>query len=125
MNNRLIVLDLDGLKKRYGAFFKRNAPISSGKIPSGLESLRVYAELWGLTDDGAREELVEHAPAEALDDLVAMFTDKEIYKKITNWLGTPGAPDYLTDAYRAFGAMMEAYDSVKALRDWKDRNDGR
>ena len=123
MSSRFAPLDPGGLRKRYGDFFRQNAPITTGRIPAGLEPLRVYAELWGLTDDGEREDLVERAPTIALDDLVAIFTDPAVYKSVLNWLGAPGSPDYLTDAYRSFGAMMEAYDSVRSLRERKHGND--
>lgn len=99
------------MKRKYGTFYFNNNKLSlnSKNIPNELQHLIPFAEFWGISDDGFREELVEKAPQIALDDLVNIILANE--DGLDEWLAGDEA-DYETpsEEYIAFSAMRMASD---------------
>jgi len=102
------------LQRRYGSFFQRlTSPLDADGVPEVLRALLPYAELWGIGDDVARDELVRIAPSEARQDLLAILDDYD--DDFDAWLAGPEAdaasfsPEYL-----AFSNMRMAADYLSA-----------
>jgi hypothetical protein len=99
------------IKFAYGEFFKENRKeaLDPLKVPVALRPFIPYAELWGVTDDLEREQLVMGSPQAAKDDLVALVRDVD--DDLDRWLAGEEA-DSLTPSkeYIAFTAMRMAAD---------------
>ena len=93
----------------YGEFYERSARIQldDGAIPSDLAPLSPYAEFWGITDDLEREELVDTAPPQVLENL------KEVVSRFEpvweSWLIGPAKEQRSTE-WLAFAALVMAAD---------------
>jgi hypothetical protein len=103
------------LKTRYGAFFeKRVSDIDAKDVPEVLRPLIPYAELWGVSDDGNRDMLVEAAPLSAQNDLKALIDRWN--PQFDEWLAGPEASgSSWSTAYIAFSNMRMAYDYLSVL----------
>src|SRR5690554_888770 len=80
-------------------------------VPGSLHPLVPYAEIWGISDDWAREELVEKTPEPIKENLrwaIAQFDDE-----LDAWLAGPEASEaYPSDAYIAFSSLRMAVDFI-------------
>ena len=99
------------MRRRYGAFYDKSPRVrlDRHKVPERYWPLLHYAEFWGITDDGYREELVNQAPPAVAANLkqVVAALDAEL----NEWLAGPDAskPKLILE-YVAFVAMtMAAY----------------
>jgi hypothetical protein len=105
-----VPLDRDALKHRYGEFFeRRTAPLDAKKVPPAFRLLIPYAEIWGVSDDIFRDELVDGAPPIAKADLLAL--GGEFDAPLDSWLAGPES--YLrplSAEYLAFSNMRMAFD---------------
>jgi phage portal protein BeeE len=115
MKRKPEVLTEEGMKKMYGAFYKKRDTmiedpmlrIDPENVPEEFRPLIPYAKFWGITDDVYREDLIRAAPAAVkrnLRDVVASFN-------LDPWLGGPAAkgPKF-SDEYIAFSAMRMGAD---------------
>ena len=105
-----VPLSRDDLKRRYGNFFEpRTEPLDEKKVPPAFRSLIPYAEIWGMSDDIYRDELVDGAPPVAKADLLAL--GREFDAQLDSWLAGPEAdsPYNLSAEYLAFTHMRMAF----------------
>jgi len=112
-----VPLGRDELKKRYGGFFeRRTVPLDEKNVPPAFWPLIPYAEIWGVSDDGYRDELVEGAPPAAKADLLAL--GGEFAAQFDPWLAGPEAdsPYNLSAEYLAFTHMRMAFDYLSVLK---------
>jgi hypothetical protein len=105
-----VPLSRDDLRRRYGGFFElRTGPLDERKVPPAFLPLIPYAELWGVSDDGFRDELAASAPPVAKADLLAL--GEEFDAQLDPWLAGPES--YLrplSAEYLAFTHMRMAFD---------------
>ncbi len=105
------VLSAERMRELYGSFYDSGSKLQLDKarIPEQFWPLIQYAEFWGASDDWTREDLVESAPPEFLQNLkhvVAAFDNA-----MDEWLAGPEADDpHPSDEYIAFVAMGMAAD---------------
>ncbi len=105
---------------RYGRFYKRRRKFDASLLPSELQPLVPYAEVWGEADDHEREELVDSAPEAASRDLFALFQDKVLYRATVAWLARAAdTPLLQSEVFSAVASLLVAFDSIKALLDWE------
>ncbi len=101
------------LARLYEAFASRSAKLKMRPetVPIPLRPLIHYAEFWGASDDGTRQAMVDAAPEEVKENLVAVVS--EFDDEFDEWLAAPDA-DSLTPSpeYIAFSAMRMAADLV-------------
>jgi hypothetical protein len=105
-----VPLDRDALKRRYGNFFElRTKPLDEKKVPLAFRPLMPYAEVWGVSDDIYRDELVDGAPPVAKADLLAL--GREYDNQFDPWLAGPEAdsPYNLSEEYLAFTHLRMAF----------------
>lgn len=116
MAGTFVPLGRDDLQKRYGGFFEcRTVPLDEKKVPSAFRPLIPYAEIWGVSDDGYRGELVEGAPPTAKADLLALGSEYD--RQFDPWLAGPEADSRpLSAEYLAFSNMRMAFDYLSVLR---------
>lgn len=114
MNAPFVPLSSQELQIRYGDFFKRRVKhgLDPAKIPAKLRGLIPYAELWGVSDDTDRDNLVQSAPAVAKRDLAAAIDAFD--DDFDDWLAGPESqsPYSLSNEYLAFSNMRIARDSL-------------
>ncbi len=99
------------LRNRHG-LFAENRPVvhlDPKNVPEPLHAIIRYAELWGITDDLIREDVVRRAPKQAIDELRRVI---EAYDdQLDEWLAGPEASDPTpSKEYLAFSAMRMAAD---------------
>lgn len=83
----------------------------SSEVPSELQELVCYAELWGQADDWAREDALQRTPAVLKENLKWIINTYD--EQLDNWLGgTESRSPNPSDAYVAFSAMRMAADSL-------------
>jgi hypothetical protein len=83
--------------------------LEKANVPEGLYRYIPYAEVWGVTDDLEREELVNRAPEEARADVMRVVA--EIDEELDEWLAGPDAESAdPSQEYMAFSAMRMAVD---------------
>jgi hypothetical protein len=112
----------ESLREKHGAFFDEGQkmrldagcsllPLRPEKVPKELWPLLPYAEFWGISDDGYREELCEVAPSEIWKDFREAVSK---YKTaLLDW--SPEADAHPpTIEFVAFTAMLMAYDWPRA-----------
>jgi len=98
------------LLERYGAILERSVgKLDPRRVPRELHLLIPYAQVFGVSDDLVREQLVEDSPREILGQLqesVASLDDE-----LDDWLAGPEAENpEPTAEYIAFSAMRMAAD---------------
>lgn len=110
MTAKFMPLSPQDLDVRYGSF--RNPArktLDASKVPESLRPLIPYAELWGVTDDLQRENLVLAAPALAKEDLMKVVD--AFNAELDVWLAGPESDSLpFTAEYLAFSAMRMARD---------------
>ena len=105
------LLTAEQIRHKYGEFYESADRLSFERenIPAELWVLIPYAELWGVSDDLGREELVCKSPPGAIDDLcdaISQFEDE-----LDKWLGGEEADSKSPSVeYVAFSAMRMAAD---------------
>lgn len=99
------------LRDKYG-LVAENRPtvvLNSDSVPPALRHLIPYAELWGISDDLIRDDLVRRAPKAALDELRQVVRENE--DLLDDWLaGSEAAGPRYSPEYTAFSAMRMAAD---------------
>jgi hypothetical protein len=106
VSNTFVLLNREQLLARYGEFYAsaKKVKLDEANIPKPLRPLIPYAEIWGISDDGYREELAESAPAVAREDLIAIVD--EFNTEFDRWLTGPEADlSEQSEEYVAFSAM--------------------
>src|SRR5205085_1994708 len=99
------------MKEFYGDFYRKSPRVSLNReaIPYGCQPLAHYAEFWGVSDDRARQTLVDQAPPEVRKNL------KQVVRRFTGDLNEwrdardPEHPPSGLE-YEAFLAMIKAAD---------------
>ena len=95
------------LRRKYGLVENPHRTLNPENVPSDLRHLMGYAEVWGITDDLTREDLVSRTPKEALDDLARRIADVDT--SLDKWLvGDESYSDEPSKEYLAFSAMRMA-----------------
>ena len=85
--------------------------INPNNIPKLFHPLIPYAEKWGISDDGYRDEAIYEASHEELRELVRVVSEFDA-DGFDEWLGNPSKDNYTRD-WIAFIALIEAYDLAK------------
>ncbi len=89
----------------------QKVPFKNSEVPDSLHPLVPYAEIWGVSDDWAREELVQKTPElikENLQWVIVQFDDE-----LDAWLAGPEASKAdPSDAYIAFSSLRMAVDFI-------------
>lgn len=107
------VLTQEEMSIAYGEFFRasRKVCFDTTDVPKNLQPLISYAEFWGISDDWARQDLIQKASSDVkqnLKSVIGMFEDE-----LDAWLACPevagAAP---SDAYIAFSAMRMGADFI-------------
>ena len=104
--------DTESIKNVYGDFFSETSTVEfdSRDVPGNLHHLISYARFWGHSDDWAREQLIEKAPARIKISLKKLISDND--DALDDWLaGNEASNPDPTDAYIAFSAMRMAADT--------------
>lgn len=116
MASTFVPLGRYDLKRRYGNFFERRTePLDEQKVPRPFQPLIPYAEIWGVKDDGYRDELVEDAPSAAKADLLALGDEYD--NQFDPWLAGPESYSRNPSAeYLAFSNMRLAFHYLSAMR---------
>lgn len=106
---------LDELKSRYGEYFHSRAvaPLDAQNVPEPVRCLADFAAFWGITEDGAREMLVERAPIAAMEDLRTVHVQFD--DRLTEWLGAEAGKYPFNREYLAYSAMRRAADYAAIL----------
>jgi hypothetical protein len=114
MANPFVARDRAELASRYGAFYARRVTLDGGRVPAKLRALVPYAEVWGVSDDVDRDNLVESSPPEAREDLREL--NKTYWREFDDWLAGPeaDATPYSRE-YIAFSNLLIAADYLSAL----------
>ena len=83
--------------------------LDAERVPVSLRLLIPYAELWGMPDDCFREEMIEKASDEAIEELKAVV--RQFNDELDKWLaGEESYSPRPSDEYVAFSVMrMAAY----------------
>ena len=105
------VFSEDEICRRYGSFYNKAIllVLDKQKIPAALWPLIPYAAFWGVSNDLDRENLVEKAPREILDNLVGVV--RAFDDELDHWLAGAEAEIANPSAeYVAFSAMRMAAD---------------
>lgn len=111
MSDQAEVLTVEKMRQWYGSFYNSSPIVRLDRknVPAECWPLLPYAEFWGVADDWAREDLVEKAPPDVLQNLkqvVATFDSA-----LDEWLAGPEADNLNpTDEYVAFSALGMAAD---------------
>jgi len=106
-----IVKTFDDMRAAWGLPFDglALAKASQAEVPSNLWPLLPYAQIWGISDDWARESLVRRTPpalVENLKQVVTLYDDL-----LDDWLaGSEASSLTPSDSYVAFSAMRMAAD---------------
>jgi hypothetical protein len=83
--------------------------LDAERVPESLRLLIPYAELWGMPDDCYREEMIEKAPREAIEELKAVI--RQFNDELNKWLaGDESYSPKPSCEYVAFSAMRMAAD---------------
>ncbi len=103
--------EYESIRAKYPQFVDsvQRLSLDRANVPEALDAYIPYAELWGVSDDLEREELVNRAPEEAKADVARVIED--IDDDLDEWLAGPEAESAEpTQEYVAFSAMRMAVD---------------
>lgn len=105
------LLSVEEMRRRYG-LAAQNRPtihLNPENVPVRLRQLIPLAELWGVSDDLIRDDMVRAAPRAAVDELKRIIKVHDEF--LDDWLAGPEAqgPTYSVE-YTAFTAMRMAAD---------------
>lgn len=84
-------------------------------VPTPLHSLIPYAQVFGISDDGYRSDLLMRVPS-ALAENVESAVLEQHYDPLMEWLAGPASYAPPRDAYVAFSALLMAADELSVLR---------
>jgi hypothetical protein len=105
------LLSAEEMRRKYGLVAENRPPIrlNPENVPEPLRHLIPLAELWGVSDDLIRADMVRRAPRAAVDDLRRIIEEHD--DLLDDWLAGPEAkgPTYSAE-YTAFSAMRMAID---------------
>jgi hypothetical protein len=113
MGDTTKILNATQMRERYGSFYHSGSKLQldRGRIPEQFWPLIPYAEHWGASDDWTREDLIESAPVEVLQNLKHVVA--EFDNAMNEWLAGPEADDRPpSEEYVAYTAMRMAADYV-------------
>jgi len=80
-------------------------------VPANLTNLIPYAEIWGISDDYERENLIEETPVIIKQNIKSIISQLE--DELDEWLAGPEASlEKPSDAYIAFSALRMASDYI-------------
>ena len=99
------------LRSKYPEFVDstRHLNLAPENVPESLRPYIAYAEIWGISDDGFRMQLVGRAPEAAKADLRTLMASIE--GNLNQWLGGPASYEVPPSSeYIAFSAMRMAAD---------------
>jgi len=100
--------------------------LDPSRVPERLRKWIPLAQRWGHSDDGVRDEIVDGATREELDDLLALLdADESDWDALTAWLVGPEAKTKVppTEEYVAFTCLTMALDLAKVRRKREDQPD--
>jgi hypothetical protein len=107
------LLSVEEMRKKYGltAANRPGIHLDPQKVPENLRHLIPYAELWGVGDDLIREDLLQSASPEALEDLQRVVQEHD--DLLDDWLAGPEAESAEpSEEYLAFTTMRMAADGI-------------
>src|ERR1043165_3245489 len=99
----------DELKSFYGPFYATSplVPLRTTHVPESVRVLIPYARFWGLPDDLQREQLVDSARPDIIEDLKDAVD--LLSAELDEWLAGPEArSSQPSGEYVAFSAMRMA-----------------
>lgn len=107
------LLSVEEMRKKYG-LVAANRPIihlNPANVPEKLRQLIPYAELWGVSDDLIRDDMIRCAPPEAIKNLKRAVQAHD--DALDEWLAGPEADGSSpSEEYLAFSAMRMAADEA-------------
>lgn len=109
------------LRQKYGLTAENRPTIrlDSSRVPEALRRWIPLAERWGVGDDLIREDCVEKATLEELDELLAWTPDDAVLEA---WLAGPESESArVSEEYVAFTCLVMAYDLAKVTRRKRER----
>ncbi len=101
------------MKARYAEFLVsvHLSSLDPDHVPEALREYIPFAAVWGIADDVERDSLIERAPVEAKEDLIAIV--ERIDDELDKWLAGPEADSPTPSSeYVAFSAMRMAADCI-------------
>ena len=107
------LLSVDEMRKKYGltAAHRPAFTLDPEHVPEALRHLIPYAELWGVSDDLIRDDVMSKASPVALEDLKRVVKQHEAV--LEQWLAGPAAEGpHFSKEYVAFTALLMAADGV-------------
>ncbi len=113
MTDKTEILTAEEMRQWYGGFYTSSPMVrlDRSKVPEQFWPLLPYAEFWGIADDWTREDLIEKAPPEVLQNLKQVLATFD--EALDEWLAGPEADDRSpSDEYVAFCAMGMAADYI-------------
>lgn len=84
-------------------------------VPAALHPLIPYAQVFGITDDGYRSDLLERVPW-ALAEHVESVVLESHHEALMAWLAGPASYGRPNEAYSAFTALLMAADVLSIMR---------
>jgi hypothetical protein len=84
-------------------------------VPTALHPLIPYAQVFGITDDGYRSELLERVPW-ALAEHVESVVLESHCEALMAWLTGAASHGRPNEAYSAFTALLMAADELSIMR---------
>lgn len=94
---------------------ENNPPFLVSDVPSDLHALIPYAQVFGISDDGYRSDLLRRVPS-ALAEHVENAILQQHYDRLMEWLAGPQSYAPPGEAYVAFSALLMAADELSILR---------
>lgn len=82
-------------------------------VPTNLHQLIPYAQVFGISDDGYRCDLVRRVPPEIAEHLQAVVLEHQ-YEALMSWLVAPST-EQPNDARASFTALLMAADEVSVV----------
>ena len=84
-------------------------------VPTALHPLIPYAQVFGISDDGYRSDLLERVPW-ALAEHVESVVLGSHHETMMAWLAGPASYARPNEAYSAFTALLMAADELSIMR---------
>ncbi|MCA0455094.1 MAG: hypothetical protein LCI00_14060 [Chloroflexi bacterium] len=112
--NTWVVASGSELKEAFGLTAENRPTINLNpeNIPDRLRMLIPYAEVWGITDDLIRADVIDKASPEALQDLI--LTIGKYQDAVNEWLaGSEAYQDKQIQEYYVFSALLMAFDEAR------------
>ncbi len=105
------------IKEAFGEVMIHNrlTPLDESTIPAQFRCIRHYAEIWGLTDEEDRMQMIKNTPEPLLEDFCLLL--RSIDDELEAWLcGDEADNSDPTAAYVCYTALVMAFDDAWSTR---------